>query len=186
MIRSFLAVGVACTLASCTTATPTGAPMKTYGYAFAPPAFYSFCKKQPRLCDTQSGDAVVMMTKAKADQLQAVNHLVNSRVRMRSDLATSGTDDVWRVPSDVGDCEDFAIGKKDELMKRGWPSSAMLLTVAYPRFSKEGHTVLTVRTSEGDLILDSLTSTVMKWSDTNYRFFARQSQDNPDTWERLS
>lgn len=105
---------------------------------------------------------------------------------MRSDLETSGEDDVWRLPSNERDCEDFAIGKKNELMKRGWPASSLLLTVARARFSNEGHTVLTVRTSQGDLILDNLTSTVKKWSDTDYRFFARQSQTKPGAWERLS
>ena len=82
-----------------------------------------------------------------------------------------------------GDCEDFAIMKKSELIKRGWPRSALLLTVGW--LGMQGHTVLTVRTSEGDLILDNRTSAVRNWSQTSLRYFARQSQSNGRTWERI-
>ena len=45
--------------------------------------------------------------------------------------------------------------------------------------------VLTVRTSEGDLVLDKMTSAIRNWSHTPYRYFARQSQSNGSTWERI-
>jgi predicted transglutaminase-like cysteine proteinase len=63
------------------------------------------------------------------------------------------------------------------------PRSALLLTVA--RIGSEGHTVLTVRTSEGDLVLDNLTSAIRDWSRTPYGCFARQSQSNGKRWERI-
>jgi predicted transglutaminase-like cysteine proteinase len=70
--------------------------------------------------------------------------LVNRRVSERSDLSVTGNADEWDLPKDRGDCEDFAILKKSELLRLGWPGSALLLTVA--RRGGEGHTVLTVRT----------------------------------------
>jgi predicted transglutaminase-like cysteine proteinase len=87
------------------------------------------------------------------------------------------------VPNTKGDCEDFAILKKRELMRRGWPSSALLLTVA--RSGGEGHTVLTVRTNDGDLVLDNRTFAIKDWSRTPYKYFARQSQSNGKNWERI-
>ena len=74
--------------------------------------------------------------------------MVNTHIAERSDISMFGWDDVWTLPSNQGDCEDFAIMKKEELIKRGWPASVLLLTVG--RLKGQGHTVLTVRTS-GDL-----------------------------------
>ena len=87
------------------------------------------------------------------------------------------------MPRNKGDCEDFAILKKRELVRRGWPGSVLLITVA--RSGGEGHTVLTVRTNQGDLILDNRTSAIKDWSRTPYRYFARQSQANGKNWERI-
>lgn len=157
--------------------------METKGQAFAPPAFASFCGREPGLCSTSGGKKVVALKPGLSDELQQVNRAVNARIKERSDMANVGKDDDWRVPSAYGDCEDFAILKKRELIKRGWPASALLLTVA--RYRGEGHTVLTVRTSEGDLILDNLTSSVKDWSRTPYSYFARQAQGNGSRWERI-
>jgi predicted transglutaminase-like cysteine proteinase len=95
----------------------------------------------------------------------------------------TGKADEWDLPKDRSDCEDFAILKKSELIRLGWPRSALLLTVA--RRGGEGHTVLTVRTSEGDLVLDNRTLAIRDWSRTPYRYFARQSQSNGKLWERI-
>ncbi|APG84989.1 transglutaminase-like cysteine peptidase [Sinorhizobium americanum] len=161
-----------------------GTIMKTAGKAFAPPAFASFCSREPQLCRTNGGQKAVVLRSDKASELQQVNSAVNARIKERSDRANVGRDDDWRVPTTYGDCEDFAILKKRELLKRGWPASALLLTVA--RYHGDGHTVLTVRTSEGDLVLDNLTNSVRDWSRTPYDYFARQSQSNGSRWERIA
>ncbi|PDT50463.1 hypothetical protein CO661_02265 [Sinorhizobium fredii] len=160
-----------------------GTTMKVGGKAFAPPAFASFCTREPTLCSTKGGAKTVVLRPDKASELQQVNRAVNGRIRERSDLANVGKDDDWRVPTGYGDCEDFAIMKKRELLKRGWPASALLLTVA--RYRGAGHTVLTVRTSEGDLVLDNMNNSVRDWSRTPYNYFARQSQSNGRRWERI-
>jgi predicted transglutaminase-like cysteine proteinase len=72
------------------------------------------------------------------------------------------------------------------LLKRGWPASALLLTVVRARFSPEGHTVLTVRTSKGDLVLDSRSRRVKDWMRTPYRYYARQSQSATGKWDRIA
>ncbi|OAP35868.1 hypothetical protein AU381_16960 [Sinorhizobium glycinis] len=160
-----------------------GTIMKTTGKAFAPPAFHTFCSREPRLCRTGGGRGTVTLGAEKVSELRQVNSAVNARIKERSDRANVGRTDDWRVPTAYGDCEDFAIMKKSELLKRGWPASALLLTVA--RYHGDGHTVLTVRTSEGDLVLDNLTNSVRDWSSTPYDYFARQSQSNGSRWERI-
>ncbi|MEJ6781677.1 transglutaminase-like cysteine peptidase [Aminobacter sp. Piv2-1] len=160
-----------------------GTSMETKGQAFAPPAFASFCGREPGLCSTSGGKKVVALKPGLSSELQQVTRAVNARIKERSDVENGGKEDDWRVPTAYGDCEDFAILKKRELIKRGWPASALLLTVA--RYRGQGHTVLTVRTSEGDLILDNLTSSVKDWSRTPYSYFARQAQGNGSRWERI-
>ncbi|AZO11683.1 hypothetical protein EJ074_23215 [Mesorhizobium sp. M3A.F.Ca.ET.080.04.2.1] len=168
---------------ACPFAAQAGTMMETSGEVFAPPAFYSFCSRQPGLCSTAGEKKVVTLRPGLSAQLNQVNRSVNSRITELSDQATVGKDDEWRVPTVSGDCEDIAILKKLELMKRGWPPSALLLTVASRH--GEGHTVLTVRTSEGDLVLDNLTNSVRDWASTPYSYFARQAQGNGRRWERI-
>ena len=164
-------------------AAQAGTTMETKGKGFAPPAFYSFCNRQPGLCSTSGGKKVVALQPRLSSELNQVNRSVNSRITEISDRAAVGKDDDWRLPTVSGDCEDIAILKKRELMKRGWPASVLLLTVA--SYHGEGHTVLTVRTSAGDLVLDNLTNSVRDWSSTPYSYFARQAQGNGRRWERI-
>jgi predicted transglutaminase-like cysteine proteinase len=153
------------------------------GSAFPPPAFNAFCAREPRLCSTSGGSRFVSLTAGKMAELKAVNAAVNQRIAEKSDLHTAGKVDDWRLPTSAGDCEDFAIMKKHELLKRGWPASVLLLTVA--RSGGEGHVVLTVRTDKGDLVLDNRTSAVKDWKRAPYRYFARQSQDRHGEWDRI-
>jgi predicted transglutaminase-like cysteine proteinase len=183
MIRTTAAVLCAVIIAGCSQTAGAGTTMQMRGYAFAPPAFNSFCAREKALCSTSGKTRVVQLTKARRAQLAKVNSSVNSRIAERSDLSTTGKADEWDLPRNQGDCEDFAILKKSELVKLGWPASALLLTVA--RSGSEGHTVLTVRTSDGDLILDNRTSAIKDWSRTPYRYFARQSQSNGRSWQRI-
>ncbi len=180
---SLLVAAVAVMLAAGVTTSAAGTFMETRGSAFAPPAFKTFCANQKRLCSTGGKRSVVELTAAREAELKSVNSRVNSRIAQRSDISTTGQTDKWTLAARQGDCEDIAILKKSELLKLGWPASTLLLTVA--RLGNEGHTVLTVRTSRGDLVLDSRTSAVKDWSRTSYRYFARQSQSNGAKWERI-
>jgi predicted transglutaminase-like cysteine proteinase len=171
------------TAASISGAVADGTTMEMAGVAYPPPAFKSFCAREKSLCSTNGARKVVELTPARNAELSKINTSVNSRIAERSDLETTGKADDWRLPGKAGDCEDFAILKKRELLKRGWPASVLLLTVA--RSGGEGHTVLTVRTNQGDLVLDNWTSAVRDWSRTPYRYFARQSQTNGRQWQRI-
>jgi predicted transglutaminase-like cysteine proteinase len=184
MIRTTAVFIYATLLTACGQTSGAGTTMPTAGYAFAPPAFKAFCTKRKSLCSTAGGAKVVELTAPLKAELGRVNSAVNQRIAQRSDISVTGKADEWDLPTDNGDCEDFAIMKKSELAKLGWPRAALLLTVA--RSGNEGHTVLTVRTSEGDLVLDNRTSTIREWSQTPYRYFARQSQSNGKVWERIS
>lgn len=153
------------------------------GPAFAPPAFYAFCAERSDLCASAGSVHKMTMTPARARELRDVNLLVNRQIREVSDMERHGREDVWGVPRIAGDCEDFAILKKKELMKRGWPASTLLLTVV--TVGGEGHVVLTASTDRGDIILDNRTDALRDWTNVRYNFFARQSQRTHGKWERI-
>ncbi len=175
-------LGSAC-LTGCSATGSSMTAMSTNGSAFAPPAFYEFCERDARLCASSGPQKKVELTPARLAAMRDVNARINARVHQVDDAPSKG--DVWRAAGGSGDCEDIAIAKKKSLIALGFPASTLLLTVVQPRFSEAGHTVLTVRTSEGDYVLDSLSPAVRLWNRTPYRFFARQSQEQHGEWERI-
>ena len=165
---------------------PALAGMQTAGPGLAPQAFYKFCERDPVNCNSTTGAKVVQLTPNRKRELAYVNSAINRRIREMSDIRTRGIEDDWRQGVSQGDCEDFAIAKKNALLKRGWPASALLLTVVRERFGSGGHTLLTVRTSKGDLVLDNRSGRVKDWMRTPYRYYARQSQSATGEWDLIA
>lgn len=164
----------------------TGTPLSTSGTRPAPEAFTAFCQGAPHEC-ARSGPYVkrLPLSPERWRELQSVNNHVNATTQEVSDLDQFGRMDVWSLPANgKGDCEDFAIMKRKLLIERGWPSSALLLTVVADA-SADGHAVLTAVTDKGDYILDSRTSSLVLDTATTYTFFKRQSQANPIVWTAL-
>jgi len=117
----------------------------------------------------------IALTEERMAQLQQVNSHVNSTIREVSDLEQYGREDVWALPtSGKGDCEDFALLKRKMLIERGWPASSLSITVGATS-QGEAHAVLTVSTSQGQYVLDNLTSSILSPAQTGHVFYARQS-----------
>jgi predicted transglutaminase-like cysteine proteinase len=161
----------------------TLASMEVGGHAAAPAAFHDFCRRNPAECRPAGPIlSAVAMTSDRWSELQAVNSSINGSVAEVSDATHYGREEVWSLPVDgAGDCEDFVLAKRKELIARGWPSSVLLITVVRMR-SGTGHAVLTVVTDRGDYVLDNRNSSVRLWSETGYTFFSRQSAANPRVW----
>src|SRR5690606_25008586 len=60
--------------------------MRASGPAFAPPAFYAFCKARADLCASTGSIRKMEMTAARQQELKDVNLQVNRRIREVSDL----------------------------------------------------------------------------------------------------
>lgn len=146
----------------------------------APFAHVMFCYKSPTECASSSEPGVVQLTAAKQRELQTVNRSVNRLIRPMNDRGS----DQWQVAPTAGDCEDYALTKRHMLIKAGWPASALRLAVAHTAWG-EGHMVLVVRTSKGDLVLDNLTSSVRHWRKTGLRWEMIQSSSDPRNWFRV-
>jgi predicted transglutaminase-like cysteine proteinase len=157
--------------------------MTTGGLTSQPIGHYEFCKANPGECSIRPSDLrPAHMTKAAWSRIVAVNDRVNSAVKPMSDEDVYGKDEVWAYPvAGVGDCEDYVLEKRRDLARAGFSLADLLITVVR-KPDGEGHAVLTVRTDEGDFILDNLSDKVKLWTRTPYRYLKRQAEDNTGHW----
>lgn len=145
----------------------------------SPLGFKIFCLRNPEQCVASSPQSIDM-TDATMGKLKQVNLQVNRSIRPVNDAKGR---DVWTLNPSSGDCEDFVVTKRARLIKMGFPPGALRIARGTTR-SGEGHAVLLVRTSKGDMILDSLTNTIKPKSQSNLRFIAMSGPD-PKAWAAL-
>ncbi|WP_319410672.1 transglutaminase-like cysteine peptidase [uncultured Cohaesibacter sp.] len=146
-----------------------------------PPAGHVYyCAGHPSACN-RHGQGAVTLSQQSWDQLLEVNASVNRSIQAKPD----GQIDEWSAYVPEGDCEDYALTKQQELLRKGWPSDALLLTTA---FLEDGtyHAVLLVRTDRGEFILDNLKPTILPWQEVHYRWNKRQAVGNPQIWQRVA
>ncbi len=171
-----------------------GAPLVMQeGEAVAPPTGWTeFCTRAPDHCAAPETGTAVAALPAGPDalaQLEAINRFVNEAIEPRADAPRLGVPDRWSLPltvdkTDVGDCEDYALEKRRQLIDAGWPPSALRLAVATSRETGV-HAALIALTEEGDFVLDNLVDDVRPWSQTDYVWLKRQASADPREWRRV-
>lgn len=120
------------------------------------------------------------MTEERWAELREINRRVNLAIEpARNELGLAG--EAWIINPARGDCNDYAVSKRHELLRRGWPARVLLLSEVVVS-SGEHHLVLLVRTGSGDLVLDNLTPQVKPWSRTPYRWVRVQSPSRNGLW----
>jgi predicted transglutaminase-like cysteine proteinase len=186
MLRNLagLAAGAVIAIASISaaSASPSASAMREGGFALAPFSFVKFCLDYPSDCPKSAGPGRIRLTSERMAELASVNRAVNNAIRPKSDTSALR---YWKLNVEAGDCNNYAIQKRHELIRRGWPSAALALTVAKTSWG-EGHLVVTVRTDRGDLVLDNLRSNIVSWQQTGYNWIMRQSEHNPQYWVELN
>jgi len=159
--------------------------MRIYGSTLPPFGFVKFCERTPSECRQGPLEESRFEAKgARMQQLDEINRSVNQAVEPATDLEIYGQTEYWTLPTTKGDCEDYALLKRHMLVNRGWPVSALLMTVVRDE-KGEGHAVLTVRTAQGDFVLDNKTDDIKSWHKTPYAFVMRQSYIDPKVWVSL-
>jgi predicted transglutaminase-like cysteine proteinase len=153
----------------------------------APMAHARFCIQNPKECEVRRiafrGGAIALTPERRAE-LEAVNRSINQAITPRGNMrGVAG--EVWEVAPKAGDCNDYAVTKRHELLARGWPSHALLLAEVAIQ-SGEHHLVLVVRTREGDVVLDNLRPQVVAWSVPRYSWVRMQSPVNPKYWAKVA
>jgi len=141
-----------------------------------------FCQQRPSECRSNAQLVpAVALNAALWQQLLVVNAHVNSTVVPVTDQELYRVNEFWTYPNGYGDCEDYALAKRRELINAGWPASTLLMAVV-KQANGEGHAVLIARTDRGDLVLDNQIGSVDLWNATPYKFIKRQSQANAGQW----
>ena len=160
--------------------------MRVYASAAPPFGFVQFCERMPSECAAHGTNAPRFhASPARLSELDHVNRRVNADIEPATDQELYGVVEYWTLPTTRGDCEDYALLKRQVLMDRGWPASALLMTVVRDD-QGDGHAVLTVRTTQGDFILDNKVSDIKLWHQTGYAFMMRQSYVEPRLWMSLA
>jgi predicted transglutaminase-like cysteine proteinase len=147
-------------------------------------------RRQPlahvRFCHVYSGQCDVAPDRrapgrSAADllaEVREVNRAVNRAIRPQDD--TPG-EDRWDINVPAGDCEDYALQKRADLLARGWPSNAMRIAIVRTRDGRH-HGVLIVRIARTDYVLDNLRAGVVPLSRAGYLLLMVQDDDDPRVW----
>jgi predicted transglutaminase-like cysteine proteinase len=161
--------------------------------AFAMPvmgpfAYTHFCLRYADDCRVRGysirGPRRVKLTDARWQDLVAVNRTVNGAIAPKH-YVNDVSYDTWRVAPTAGDCNDYAVTKRHELLAKGWPSRALLLSEVVTSWG-EHHLVLLVRTERQDFVLDNLNANIKVWSKAPYRWVRTQSPTEPALWSTIA
>ncbi|MDR6430721.1 transglutaminase-like cysteine peptidase [Brucella pseudogrignonensis] len=147
-----------------------------------PIGHYEFCERHPAECSILNKTSAPLTLNQKVWQgIVTINASINERIAPRTDMEVWGHEEYWEYPTTAGDCDDYMLLKRRELIALGIPANTLLMTVVRQP-NGEGHAVLTIRTDRGDFILDNLDQRVRIWNDTDYTYLKRQSTTNTGVW----
>lgn len=147
----------------------------------APMASQALCKRHYWACSRSTQGSITDETTMIAYARQ-VNRLVNTQFHQISDQAQYRQLDHWALPtSRGGDCEDFALLKKQMLIKKGVAPKRLSIATVLDR-KRAPHAVLVLRTSKGDLVLDNLNNRLVRWDRTGYSFLKAQDASSRTGW----
>lgn len=146
----------------------------------APSGARNICTTYKWACAVSSKSG--RMTRQNLELVRRVNRGVNSQNREISDSAQYRQAELWALPTiRGGDCEDFALLKKRELIRLGIDPKRLLLATVLDR-GRKSHAVLVLRSDDGDYVLDNLTNSILDWRNTRYTFLRMQNPDAPSSW----
>jgi len=133
-----------------------------------------------------TADHRIRLTRETRAALNQVNRQVNSRVISASDWQIHRQQDYWALPLSrgrlpAGDCEDYVMEKRHQLLAAGFPMAELSIALVRTRRG-DTHAVLLVETDQGALALDNHSARVRPWWKLDYRWIMRQSPGSPGRW----
>lgn len=149
---------------------------------FAGPAgWQELCATMPDYCNTSLSRPATILDQVSIELLAAVNTAVNAAIEPRDEPFGH---DAWRMAPEIGDCEDFALTKKQRLISAGWPKDDLRFATVLTE-ADEYHAVLTVDHAEGRLVLDNRFAAVQEMSAleaSGYRVVAVEGEGASGAW----
>lgn len=175
-------IGVSAPAGAGFTAPKTLLSMTTGSVTSQPIGHYEFCRLHRDECNVKSKPgALPRLTPHGWDVVREINLSVNSTITPVTDADAYGREEVWAYPVDAGDCEDFVLMKREKMMEAGFSPADLLITVVR-KPDGEGHAVLTLRSAQGDFVLDNLVNDVKLWTETPYTYLKRQASFDTGRW----
>jgi predicted transglutaminase-like cysteine proteinase len=151
----------------------------------APFQHVRFCLRYPADCKPSSDETNRIELDPQTMQLlERVNRDVNLAIIPTVKNYGKDLGDSWTIAPDMGDCNDYAVTKRHDLLESGLPSGALRLSVVKTA-SGIGHLVLVVATTNGDVVLDNLTAAIRPWQTTEYQWLKIQSASDPRFWNEI-
>lgn len=148
--------------------------------AHPPPGARGLCATYDWAC-AKSGRTVVI-GEAMMQKVRSINSHANRIIRPVSDLNQYRIAERWSLPTNRGgDCEDYALYKKRELIRAGIPAEQLLVAAVLDR-KRQSHAVLILRTGTQDVVLDNMTGRIVPWHKTGYTFLRVQDPRQPSRW----
>ncbi|HEY3678878.1 MAG TPA: transglutaminase-like cysteine peptidase [Bradyrhizobium sp.] len=149
-----------------------------------PVAHTIFCMHYPGECAETVGAASFFSSSAPAlyTALDTVNRHVNIAIRPIREKSGHILTNRWLLSPLSGNCNDYAVSKRHELLLLGWPSWALLLAEVVLA-NGEHHLVLVANASGESFVLDNLKPGVVPLTEAaDYRWLRIESPDDPKSW----
>jgi predicted transglutaminase-like cysteine proteinase len=157
-------------------------PIMDASPTLAPFQHVRFCLRYPSDCKSNPTEAErIALNEETSELLKRINHSVNTSIAPTLKSYGSNLGDGWTIGPDTGDCNDYAVTKRHELLENGLPSKALRLSVVTTA-SGVGHLVLVIITTKGDVVLDNLTEVIRPWQSTDYHWLKIQSSIDAKFW----
>jgi predicted transglutaminase-like cysteine proteinase len=161
-------------------------PRLRLGSSVSPPfGWKKLCREYPSECALPDvlSPTEILFTHDVFTTLTRVNNEVNEAIEPMTDMDHWGVAERWNFAEDgYGDCEDYVLLKQRMLIAAGLPRGALLITIVKDEKEKESHAVLTVRTDQGDMILDNMRNGLLSPKTAGYRLLKSQSPTNINEW----
>jgi predicted transglutaminase-like cysteine proteinase len=170
----------------CVMAQPAASTTHSVAPAMTPMGHTFFCLHYADECQpTPAGPAKPSDAAAQWRDLQSIQARVNQAIVPQDD-DSGPSDRNWLIWPRQGDCDDYAVTKRHELLQHGWPSSDVVLAEVSLLGSGKHHLVVVVHGAETEWVLDSRKPDVMRFAELrdDYIWLRVQSADNPKFWNR--
>lgn len=152
--------------------------------ALPPIAHAAFCITYPRECSESAAAASFFSepTETLFAVLGVVNRYINKTIRPIGVTYRNVLADRWLLSPLFGNCNDYAVSKRHELLRLGWPSGSLLLAEVVLA-TGEHHLVLVANAGDESFVLDNLKPDVVPLAAVAYyRWIKIESPDDPKFW----
>jgi len=155
------------------------------GPTLSPFQHVRFCQRYPADCEPNfKPNERIILDSMNLRLLDQINRRINAAIVPSRKNYDGNADAIWAIAPRNGDCNDYAVTKRHELLRQGLASSAIRLSVVKTT-DGAGHLVVVVATTKGDIVLDNLTDEIRLWEETDYRWLKIQSKNDPHYWVGL-